>query len=286
MNTALFDQLTNDRWQRRGGTNPPKRSGRFTKKGPRPRAASLAEAKKRRELVEKVEEAVRATYSFGDLNDIAIYRNPWLDRVYPTTGDDIFTSPTASQPSWITQDNSGSYTVSGNSVYLTGVDHGITASGTLDTTATVTFGTTASDVTTNSNIIINPTINPVSIDWGAIQHQNAQRANDAGLSVDEFYGASDFLPGRANFQFDTHIRLVANEAVPPNQVWVQPTDQNGWVTVDPFTWTPLDPRQRIRQQMVPDRPPCRADGVSFQNCSPAELTALSLLKKMVDASSM
>ncbi|NIT77371.1 MAG: hypothetical protein GWN58_23455 [Anaerolineae bacterium] len=284
MNTALFDQRVNRRWQDRGGTNPPKRSGRFTKKGPRPRAASLAEAKKRRqELIDKVEQAMPATYSLGDLNDIAIYHNPWLDRVYPSTGGDIFTAPTASQPTWIDNSGTGSYTVSGNSVYLTGVTHDITSAGTLDTTASVTFGTTASDVTTNSNIIINPTINPVSIDWGAVQRQNQQRANDAGLSVDEFFGASDFVPGRTNIQFDTHIRIVANDAVPPGQVFVEPNiDQNGWFYPASGQWIPLDPRQRLRQQMAPQRPPCRADGVSFQNCSPAELTALSLLKKMVD----
>ncbi len=279
MNTALFDQRVSDRWQRRGGTNLPKRSARFTKPGHRPRSATRAEARKRRELVDRVAQEMPATYNIGDLGDL-IYQNPsWLGHVYPTTGDGIYRAPTTAQPTWVDSTTSGSFTV-GNGVYISGVDYGVTGS---DVTATVTYGTTASDVTTNSNIIINPTWHPVTINWPDIQRDNAARAWEAGQSVDEFFGASDFVPGSGNIRFDTHIRIVANEAVPPGHVWVQPDiDQNGWFYPDSGQWIPLDPRQRLRQQMVPQRPPCRADGVSFENCTPAELTALSLLKKMVD----
>jgi len=284
MNTALFDQRVNRRWQDRGGTNPPKRSGRFTKPGYRPRSATKVEAKKRRELVEKVDRALQAHYNIEGARDL-IYNPTWMDRVYPT-GDGIYQAPTTNP--WI-DSTTGGCTGSAGRVYLTGVDHGITVSS-LDTTATVTFGTTASDVT-SSNIIINPTINYRTFDWGAIQEQNARRATDAGMSVDEFYGASDWVPAAVaaarGINWQTNIRVVPNTAVPTDSVWLVNDDEvilGGGIQpmTDNWVWRPADPRQRFRQQMVPVRPPCRADGVSFQHCTPAELTALSLLKKMVD----
>jgi len=71
------------------------------------------------------------------------------------------------------------------------------------------------------------------------------------------------------------FRIVVNPNLPPDQIT--------WTYGQDYVIDGLEsPRSRYRRQMQPRRDPCRADQVSFQNCSPAEITALTLLKKMVD----
>jgi hypothetical protein len=236
---------------------------------------------RKRELVEKADAALRSIYSVGDIGTVTCNNVGWLN--VGSQGYDPFST----NPLRVYDDGTTGGSLSANSgFYVTGVNHDITASGTLDTTATISFGssvtlgTSATDVT-SSNIIINPTYN-----WPVIQQDNLRRANDAGLSVDEFYGASDWVPGavaaNANIGIDWATNIVVNPAVPQDEVWLVNDEQILGGGVQSFVWQPLDKRQRLRQQMMPKREPCRADGVSFQNCTPAELTALSLLKKMVD----
>lgn len=270
--TSNFDRRMRDRWERMGNPHPPKRSARFTKPGPRPRASTLLQARKRQEMVNKVDEALKAHYHIGDLGSV-IYQPTWLSNA--GEGTDVWNSPLRTNPYPLT----GSGLTVNSGIYSWGVDYGGT-----ETTAasTITVGTTATNYTTGG-FVINPTFQPVTLDWGMVQRQNAQRAAAAGMGVDQYFGAS-WLDETSAVPptWATHIRIVADPRVPQDQIWVQQPDQNGWFYPDTNQWVPLDPRQRFRQQMMPQRDPCRADRVSFENCPPAELTALSLLKKMVD----
>jgi hypothetical protein len=228
MDTALWDRRIQDRWQQRGGTNPPKKSARFTKPGPHLRAATLVQAKKRREEAYTLEppKPMKISYGTGYLTNFESAANS----AYATGdwyGNQIFVSATNVTPS---------------------------------STASYRLWTSPTETGTTSDI-----------------------------NLDERFGASWWVPGAVPrdrtssiYSWDRDrnhlipLNVVADQNIPANQIFMGYPDASGaWVTL------PSSPRSRWKQQLLPKRDPCRADRVSFENCSPAELTALTLLKKMV-----
>lgn len=290
-----FDRTKrHDEWQVSRWTHPPaKRSGRYTKPGYRPRAGRKADYLAARQkirnetLVEKADRAMRSIYNTAPTGETSIivnsgflnYTNPFLNET--TGGDYLPTIGDVNPRIYLPGRTEATFTTSTNVTYNTplylGVDHGVTDS------------TTSWTISTGNNLSVQAWPQRVSYDedgnqevtwltesvraWQDMGRAAAQAGQAMGGVVDAFRDAANAV-GNAGTAFTNQFRIVVNPNMPPDQIaWTYGQD---YVFAD----VPLSRRQRLRQQMQPQRDPCRADGVSFQNCSPAEITALTLLKKM------